>query len=130
VSAAEKIVRALLVEVTVPIRTVSEANSRNHWAKKARRVKEQRQMVASILGTQNLGFNPRDLAPCGGARVVLTRIAPRELDSDNLASALKATRDEVAKWLGIDDRDARLTWEVAQERGLPKEYAVRIEVLS
>ena len=36
--------------------------------------------------------------------VTLTRICRGQgLDTDNLQSALKATRDQVAAWLGLDD---------------------------
>lgn len=62
--------------------------------------------------------------------VVLTRIAPRELDDDNLARSFKAVRDQVAVHLGVDDRSKLVTWRYAQEKGKPREYAVRIEVTS
>jgi hypothetical protein len=62
--------------------------------------------------------------------VTLTRVAPRQLDAeDNLTAALKAVRDEVAAQLGVDDRDARVTWRYGQERGGAREHAVRIEVV-
>jgi hypothetical protein len=62
--------------------------------------------------------------------VVLTRITPsaRGLDDDNLGSSFKAIRDEVAAWLGIDDRDPRVRWRCEQEKGAPKVWAVRIEI--
>ena len=58
--------------------------------------------------------------------VTLTRIAPSNgLDDDNLAGALKAVRDEVAAWLGVDDKDrATVRYEYEQERG---PWDVRIE---
>jgi hypothetical protein len=51
--------------------------------------------------------------------VLLTRVGPTNgLDDDNLASALKAVRDEVAKWLGVDDRDRlKVRYRYAQRRG-------------
>lgn len=60
--------------------------------------------------------------------MTLTRIAPRELDGDNLQSSLKACRDGVADWLGVDDRDPRVTWSYAQRRGAPHYYAVEVQV--
>ena len=61
--------------------------------------------------------------------VRIVRVAPRDLDvGDNLSRAAKAVRDEIAAWLGTDDRDARITWHVGQEKGAPKSYAVRILV--
>ena len=44
----------------------------------------------------------------GAALVVtLTRVSPRALDSDNLAYAFKAVRDEVAAYFGVNDNDPR-----------------------
>ena len=60
--------------------------------------------------------------------VTLIRKSSGTLDGDGLQSALKATRDGVADWLGVDDGDKRLTWRYQQERGAPKTYQVRIEV--
>lgn len=58
--------------------------------------------------------------------VTLTRIAPSSgLDDDNLASALKSVRDQVAAWLGVDDKLRDIVrYEYEQERG---PWAVRIE---
>lgn len=59
----------------------------------------------------------------------LVRVAPRELDSDNLAAALKAVRDGVADALGLaSDRDPRVVWLPDQERGEPRQALVRIEL--
>ena len=60
--------------------------------------------------------------PC---TVTLTRVAPSSgLDDDNLAGALKGVRDEVAKWLRVDDRD-RAT--VLRVRAAARPWGVRIE---
>lgn len=126
------------IVVEIPgVELVSEANARGHTLAKARRVAQQRAVVESTLRT--MGGSP----PALPAVVCVTRIAPRELDSDNLASACKAVRDAVAVWLvpveqvvrtgtlrGTrrtvgDDRDARVEWRCAQERG---PHGVRIEV--
>jgi len=58
--------------------------------------------------------------------VTLTPVAPRALDGDNLQSAFKAPRDEVARWLGVDDADPRVVWRVAQERTKRGVYGVRV----
>lgn len=62
-------------------------------------------------------------------RVTLIRISAGELDTDGLAGALKAVRDEVAAWLGIDD-SARspASWRYGQQRGPRGVRAVRIEI--
>lgn len=109
--------------IRLPIKTVSEPNTRSHWAARARRVKEQRLLVRATL--HGHGCTPHDGL---SGTITLTRIAPRLLDTDNLAGALKAVRDGVADALGIDDGSPRVTWRVEQERGAAKEYAVRISL--
>lgn len=103
----------------VPIRTVSEMNGREHWTVKAKRVKLHRQAAWLCLAGK-LSF-----LPC---TVILTRIAPRTLDGDNLQASLKACRDGVADWLGVDDGDSRVIWRYAQRPGAPKQYAVEVAV--
>jgi hypothetical protein len=64
--------------------------------------------------------------PALPAVITLTRIAPSQgLDDDNLQGSLKGCRDAVAAWLSVDDRDPRIEWRYAQERGA---WAVRVEV--
>ena len=41
--------------------------------------------------------------------VTITRLGPRALDSDNLASSGKHVRDAIATWLGVDDGVAERT---------------------
>lgn len=95
-------------------------NSRMHWAARARSVKKQRQAVRIHL----LSAKPVPLPVV----VTLTRCAPRMLDSDNCAGAMKATRDEVAAWLGADDGDPRFTWRVAQRKSKKGEAGTEIQV--
>lgn len=105
----------------IPIRLRSEANQREHWGAKANRVKAQR--VAVSLAMQGHGDLLRACLP---AVVRITRIGPRDLDSDNLQGAAKAVRDAVASVLGVDDADPAVTWEpVQQDRG---KYGVRIVI--
>lgn len=114
----------MTVRVVIPgLRLVSEANERGAWFKGAKRAADQRRVVKLVLRTRR----PPAL-PCV-VRVV--RVAPRDLDAgDNLSRAAKAVRDEIAAWLGTDDRDPRITWHVGQEKGGAREYAVRILVRS
>ena len=58
--------------------------------------------------------------------ITLVRCGPRTLDTDNLASSLKAVRDGVADWLGVDDGSVHIDWVYSQHRG---EYAVLVEVV-
>jgi len=93
------------------------ANSRLHWAARAKRVKRQRAIVGLML--RGLSRPP---LPCV---VTITRRSPGTLDDDNAVSSAKATRDAVATWLGVDDRDSRVTWRVEQERA---PWGVRVSV--
>ena len=110
-----------VVCVALPIKVRSEANGRDHWRVKARRAREQRMHSAWLL-------RKASRPPAPPLTIALTRIAPRDLDSDNLASGFKAIRDGVADWLGVDDGDKRLTWIYAQRRGAPREYAAEVAV--
>lgn len=109
-----------MTTVTLPMRLPSVANLRLHWATKARMVKAQRGAVRLAL-VHRIG----SLSSGERAVVTLTRVAPRQLDSDNLASAFKACRDSVADLLGVDDGGDRVAWLYRQERG---PAAVRIDV--
>jgi hypothetical protein len=104
------------IAAVLPLRTVSEANGREHWARKAKRVKTQRRMAWALVP-------PGIPLP---AVVTLSRVAPRVLDDDNLRPALKAVRDGVADRLGIHDNDPRVDWRYSQARGKPHEYAVLV----
>jgi len=117
-------------EFTVPIRTVSESNQREHWAVKAKRVKKQREATAFAMRVPGANFYLNGIQfGIFGWRITLTRIAPRSLDDDNLQGSQKAVRDQVAAELGLfSDADPRLTWHYAQARGQPKEYAVRVRI--
>lgn len=115
------------VSVLIPIRTVSGANAREHWRTKAARVKREREAVAWFLRVHESSL--RWARDPGELVVTLRRIAPRKLDTDNLASALKAVRDEVAAYLGVTDAPgSSVTWRCEQERGAPRQYAVRVRI--
>lgn len=128
---------------TVPIRLESEANgSHGHWSAKSLRVKEQRQAVTAASIDAGLHTTAHVIATAKKSRVVcrwkeppvfplvvtITRVAPRQLDDDNLARSGKAVRDQVAELLGVDDRDPRVTWRYAQERAGAREHACRIAI--
>lgn len=107
--------------IKIPLRIESVANRREHWSKRAKRAKAHREGVQWHLGTAR---------PRLPVVVTLTRIAPRVLDSDNLASGFKAVRDGIADWLRIDDGDERIGWLYRQRKGAPKEYAIEVEFLT
>lgn len=108
-----------VVEFTVPVRTVSEANGRDHWRVKAKRTKQHRRWAAALC--------PRHALPCV---VTMTRLSAGELDDDNLRSALKAVRDGIADALGVDDRDPRVRWEYGQAKCKRGEFGVRVTIMA
>lgn len=104
-----------MVSWSIPIRTVSALNRREHWAKRAKRVKVER--LAGYIST------PHVPVPC---IVTMTRQGPRSLDDDNLRGALKGIRDGIAQRIGLDDADPKIEWRYGQVKA--RDYAVLIEV--
>lgn len=96
--------RGFMLKIVLPLKTVSEANRRDHWSKTRKRSKIQRSLVAAKV---------RTLLSCNSLKqqrkpynITIVRHAPRRIrDSDNLARAMKAVRDGVADALKIDDQD-------------------------
>ena len=115
----------MAVILTIPLRTVSGLNAREHWRKRTARVKRERKAVTDQLLALSLWARP----PAPPVVVKLTRIGPSNgLDPfDNLPSSLKGAVDAIAAWLGVDDCKSELVrYECAQERG--KEWGVRVEI--
>ena len=123
---------------TLPIKTVSEANSSEHWRVKAHRHKQQQHFIALSFAL----YADKIQLPC---TITLTRLAPRTLDTDNLQSAFKYIRDELSdlilpdkkkaytdkygrlKFLkGRADDDTRITWVYCQEKS--KSLGLRIDI--
>lgn len=103
----------------LPIKLVSVANLREHWTAKASRTKRHRNLARFVMHAH---------APKFPVVVTLTRIAPRALDDDNLASAAKAIRDGVADALGVKDNNPAVRWQYVQRKGKPREYGVEIRI--
>src|SRR6185436_4957424 len=115
--AADRVVQQVANEpharivISIPLRTAPGINAREHFHVKAKRVRKEREAVALVLGPR---VKPH--VPCSA---LLTRIAPSSgLDDDNLIGALKGVRDQVAQWLGVDDRKTlQVKYRYAQRRG-------------
>ena len=100
------------------MKLVSEANAHEHWRKRQKRAKEQRQIVAFHM--------MRTIFPQLPLTCRIIRIGPRMLDSDNAWGSAKHVRDQIAEMFGVDDRDeTKIKWDVTQEKG---EYGVRVEL--
>jgi hypothetical protein len=111
------------IVVTAPIRLHSLVNEGGHWRVRARRAKDQRWAARLAL---NLFSKPTHQP----LDIVITRIAPRKLDTDNLAISAKHVRDGVADWLNVDDGHPLLLWIYEQEKGAPGYYGCRISIRS
>jgi hypothetical protein len=114
----------------IQMRTTTGLNARESWQVRHRRTKKERASVAGHLVTrarQFEGLLRSHLGDGGALSITLTRISPspRRADNDNATAGLKAVRDQLAAWLGVDDGDGRLTWLYAQERG---PWAVRVAI--
>lgn len=99
------------IDIWVPVKTVSELNQREHWAERMRRQKTQQ--AATVAAMMNGLHGHKVEFPC---LVKLTRIGPKRMDADNLASSFKHIQDAIAHRLGVDDGDVdKVTWEYAQK---------------
>lgn len=107
-----------MIEVRIPIRTVSGLNVREHWSVRSRRAKVERSAVGWAMRC-----TVRLPVPC---IVTITREGKGQLDGDNLQGAGKHVRDAVADWLGVNDNDPRVTWQYEQTKA--KQYAVLITI--
>ena len=112
--------------ITIPIRTVSEANCTHHWRSKAKRHSLQK-YITKMAFKEYAKSIPM---PC---TIKLTRIAPGSLDEhDNLRMSLKWVVDAICDCIvpGLrpgraDDTDG-IKIEYAQEKG--QIYGVRVDV--
>lgn len=107
------------VTLELPCRVVSEINRRDYWPVKARRAEIQRDALADACrraGWGAVGVISTRWQPPLPARVTFTHVG-RAMDDDNLRSAFKALRDEVANWLGVDDGGTEVAWEYQQRAG-------------
>ena len=100
-----------ILALEAPVLIQSAANLREHHHAKAKRVAREREAVTVALWAHaGRTGGPVLLASHWRLLVSFTRMATRLLDDDNLVGGCKASRDAVAAWLGIDDRDPRVTW--------------------
>lgn len=118
----------MLRAITMPVHTLSENVYRgmNRFVKHTK-TKAQRENVKLFL--RQLRAVPRVVnGQPNRYEVKLVRISAGELDDDNLRGSLKAVRDEVAEWIGLDDRDPLIVWKYGQEKAKQGTCGVRVEV--
>lgn len=95
-----------VVAVALPLHLAPVGNRREHPFARARRTRRE---IAAVLAPLK-GRTPPPLPVV----VELTRTGWNALDPDGLVAAMKAPIDALAGWLGVDDRDRRLFWRLAQ----------------
>jgi hypothetical protein len=126
---------------TIPIRTVSEANTKEHWTVSSRRHQQQQWFIRR----QFLVDERKVMLPC---TVKLVRLGGRFLDKDdNLPMSFKWIRDEIAECIfpeknvqyvdkkgkirslkGRLDDSPLIKWEYDQEKS--NRMGIRIEIYS
>jgi len=122
-----------IIDWTLPIITVSEANLSEHWSCRHKRHRVQKRYIDLAFHNWRIESFPKQISlPC---TVIMTRISPRTLDEeDNLRMALKSVKDSIASEIkpglepGRADDDKNITWEYAQKKGKPKERGLKIEI--
>lgn len=116
----------MVLEITFPLVTCSEANTREHWTKSAKRHAIQKQITKVFL----LGNKIPTKLP---VKITLCRLSPRTLDSDNLQMALKYIRDSIADYFipglqaGRADDNKGFSWNYAQEKSKMKGVRITFE---
>lgn len=127
--------------ITAPVKVITENTFRSMAFAKTpagypvgpqMQARATRDMHAVIAGLLTQLPRPRATLEDGTPNrflVRLTRVSPNYTDDDGLAGGtMKAVRDEVATWCGIDDGHARITFEYDQQACRRTEFALRIEV--
>ena len=109
------------MRIYIPMRLPSLANTRMHWRAMDRLKKSQKLTVRTYL--------PDGSPPKLPAVVTFTRIGKRTLDDDNLASAFKTVRDEIARYMGVDDGSPLYRWRYEQRTGPAYGIEITIEAL-
>lgn len=103
----------------LPVRTQTESNCNEHWRTRHRRSKAQREVTAALLAHIK--------APEPPCVVTITRVSKGVMDDDNLASSAKHVRDEIAKWIGVDDKHRDIVRYVYEQRR-GKEFLLEVDI--
>lgn len=112
-------------KITIPMKLPSVANIREHWSKSHKRNKQQ-ELLVRVHWHNNEIRNVK--LP---VEITLTRLSPRKLDDDNLATAFKKCRDVVSDFLipglqpGRADDSDLIAFKYAQAKS--KEPQISIE---
>lgn len=116
----------MTLTIHLPMKLKSEANTSEHWAVKKKRVDFQKLLVRSMWN--KMVKEPFKLP----VKVTLTRLAKMMMDDDNLVSAFKYVRDEIADLLkpgyapGRSDGEGDILFAYKQQKN--KEYWIIIQI--
>lgn len=130
----------------IPVKTQTESNSYGMPFARANRAKNQRLATWAVMNSDRLRL--MDLRGWPSWSITLTRLSPGTLDKeDNLPSAMKHVRDEIAKELRVgrfvtfkkgpkkgktefreEDSDPRFRWHYSQRRTQDYGVEVRFEM--
>jgi len=110
----------------IPLRVGAGLNSREHPMARHRRVKKERATVALFVKVPLTSIAQSNLGKAFD--VELTRVSPGNPDDDQVVGSLKAVRDEVAKWLGVDDGSRLVKFRYEHKKRGKGVYAVEIRV--
>jgi hypothetical protein len=105
------------IKLELGCRVVSEANRPNeHWSVRHKRKEIQSQAFwAALIGS---GLNGHTVPL--PVKVTWIHVGKKFMDtSDNLNISFKKLRDELARWLAVDDADPRVEWIYGQRLGEP-----------
>lgn len=114
------------VMLVLRCRAVSEANrTGEHWTTRRRRRQIQREALTAAFHGAMLVSWPIPL-PCVVTWVRVFDGRSGKQDDDNLRSAFKGLRDDLAARIGVDDGDPAVVWAYEQKAG-PPGVELRIE---
>ncbi len=97
------------MQIHIAMKLPSLTNLRLHWHAMSAMKKKQKETTRKAL--ERIRIPPCPLV------VTIVRIGPRKLDGDNLQSACKYVRDEIARAVGVDDGSDIYTWIYDQRIG-------------
>jgi hypothetical protein len=118
----------LLKETFPEMKILTPNHQGRHWGKVYSCNTKNKKRIVTWWKEAQIKVKP----PC---TVSLIRIASRKYDRDNIVTAFKGIQDTISSLLvpGLapgqaDNEKHGIIWVYSQEKGAPKEYAVRIEI--
>ncbi len=120
-----------MIEIIIPnFKLTSINNTYEHWTKRKKRVDREKNLVS-------LYVRPKIHLVRLPVSIELIRIAPRKFDdSDNLRSAFKSVKDQIASLFFPELKPGRaddlecFKWYYSQGKMLPKQYLIHIKITS